>query len=551
MKLIRDRSSLKKRRQGRRYRSLIILIPVLIGLLTLYYMFGNQVLASLGNMANRRLVTDGWQSAQAELNNSRPGYQRQPFSYYQLQFGQDLAWAAKHFSVDLEELKSLNLGDIIAGITIKIPPPQKPLDPLPISSSLNTLLVATRPGGVISVSNRFSSPQVVVDIPTLAKFLNSYNAISDLGNKVYRLNVPLYLEDNIRLQISGDTVSKLELKSGPNYDIVALTFKDSEALIKDTQITSADPTSGRTDTNFSDGRSFVRAYQNGRMDVLNSTISYLGMTLAQIRDPQINQRLPYIVQGAIYGISWRIRTGAYGEQIVTGWVENTNFDHNYIGAYTFGAQGMTWDGNRFQNNDLYGLDPHDDSNNAIITNNLFINNGKHGFIISKRCKYNLISNNVSVNNKGHGFMLHADSDYNLVKDNISIGNIDNFVVYASSFNTLLNNRSYNPSGSHVRINAGDNQGSYQNYIEGNQFLGGPRGVLLHNTAQGVLISSNSFQRVGTQLQTKDNVGRVLYVNNQTDKIGYNIRDGNRVVFGPNQLNTKIQIDTSPLDKDYQ
>jgi hypothetical protein len=301
---------------------------------------------------------------------------------------------------------------------------------------------------------------------------------------------------------------------------------------------------GKQDTNYNDGRSFVRAYGSARMDVINSHILYLGMGLDTLKKAQTTpptSTMGFVALGGVYGLSWRIPTGTYGQNIATGWVEKSTMDHEYIGAYTFGASGMMWRDNSFTDNTLYGLDPHDDSNNATIEGNFFAHNEKHGFIVSKRCNNNIIRNNVSMDNHLHGFMLHKDSNYNLIENNISIGNEDNFVIYESHYDTIRGNKSYNPRSSHVRVNSG----SKQTFIQNNTFYGGKKGVYLYGKTGGILIAHNAFYRVNNMLSTLG-ATRVLYTGNQSERVGYEIGPKDRVVFGPNSINGSQLVDLKPL-----
>ncbi len=521
-------------------RALVVVIPLVIGVATLYLTFGPELMTQLANRGNARLVTDGWQSAEATMTAARPTYGTK-FAYYKLQEGQDLAWAAAHFSVSLAELQQLNPGQVVWGTTIKVPPVEHPLAPFPASADTASAATVTERQGVIYVNNRFVNPEAHLTIPDLMRMVQPYNGITQLGPKTYMINIPLYIQDNIQVDVTSDTVSTLYLRSQPNYSITTLTFQNAETLFNGVHISSYDPTTGQPDTNISDGRSFVRAYDNGRMDMLNATASYLGMTIEQIRSKDVIAKVPFAAQGGVYGVSWRIATGSFGENIVTGWVQNSTFSHNNIGAFTFGAQGMMWTSNLFTANRIYGLDPHDDSNNATIEYNRFVANGKHGFIVSKRCDYNIIENNISIDNKYHGFMLHDNSDYNIFKNNIAIGNQDNFVIYGSSLNTVQNNRGYNPRGSQVRINAG----SIQNYVENNTFYGGKRGVYLYDSTNGADISNNHFVNVNYQLVTSG-ATRVLFAGNESNGLGYKTQPSDRVVFGINTINKHQPIDLQPL-----
>jgi len=519
----------------------VVLVPFVIALAMFYYMFGPGLMNDLATRGDNRLVTPGWQTAASELTSAKPTYETK-YSYYQLQLGQNLQWAAQHFSVTLASLQKMNPGNAAWGTTIRVTPVERPLTVFP-ASDITTAGVTVTKGtdGVIVVANRFTNAKAYMTMPQLMKVTQQYGAVVQLSSKSYEITKPLYVQDNIRMDITNATVDNLYLRSDPNYDITTLTFRDSEALFDHVNVTSYVTTTKGPDTNYNDGRSFLRAYGSARMDMLDTTSSFMGMTKDQATNPALQARLGFISQGGVYGVSWRISSGTFGQNDSTGWIERSTFKHNYIGAFTFGAQGMMWRNNLFTENHVYGLDPHDDSNNATIEYNRFVSNGKHGFIVSKRCDYNVIKDNISIDNKLHGFMLHDNSDYNVFENNVAIGNYDNFVMYQSSFNMVRNNKAYNPRGSQVRIN----QASIQNYIENNQFYGGSRGVYLYGSDNGTEIANNTFRNVNYQLVT-DGASRVLFSANTSNNLGYKLKKSDRVVFGVNKINKQENVDMRPL-----
>ena len=520
---------------------LLILLPFAIGIAAIYYALSGPLSVQLASFGSKRLVTDNWQIAYTQLSSTQPEYGPKS-AYYRLKLGQDLNWVAQHFSVDATKLQKTNPGLITYNTTVAISPVEKPLQPFGTTSGNVYNLVVRELDGVLQLSNDFRNPQVRTTIPELAQFLARYDVITKIADKHYRINRPISIEKNIRLDITANTVNKLELSSAPNFAITCLCAENAEILIKDTAITSVDPVTNKPDVDSNDGRSFVRVLKSSRMDIINSDISYLGNGLLGGR-----QQRPILRDGGTYGTSWRISDDTLGQEIATGWVEGNTFRYNHFGGYTFGASGMMWRNNLFTRNEVYGLDPHDDSNNATIEGNRFIKNGKHGFIVSKRCNYNIIRNNISVDNGLHGFMLHQDSNYNVIENNVAIGNTDNFVIYASHFNTVRNNKSYKALSSHVRINAQ----AKQNFITDNLFYGGKRGIYLYEGADGALIERNVLNKISDDILNTEQASRVLLVNNQVDGLHYKIAKGDRVVFGPNQIQTKPAVDLLPLKQNSQ
>ena len=123
-----------------------------------------------------------------------------------------------------------------------------------------------------------------------------------------------------------------------------------------------------------DGRSFVLQI-GGRMDVDHGRFEYLGFGT-----------------GTSSGVAWRgAAPNVAGTAPDSGWIKaqgtvtDSVFAHNHFGAYTHEAQGMRWTGNTFSDNEEYGFDPHDFSDDFVVENNTAHHNGKHGFIFSRGC----------------------------------------------------------------------------------------------------------------------------------------------------------------------
>ena len=92
-----------------------------------------------------------------------------------------------------------------------------------------------------------------------------------------------------------------------------------------------------------------------------------GLPATQNQSKALANNKKVLSEGATYGFSYRVSPSGY-------WARSTRpvgsrtrpFKNNHFGGYTFGATGMLWKDNLFAHNDVYGLDPHDDSNNALV-----------------------------------------------------------------------------------------------------------------------------------------------------------------------------------------
>jgi hypothetical protein len=516
---------------------ILMLLPILVGFGTLAIVGTGLYSANLANLSNNRLVTPNWESARDALKAAQPEYIRQ-FAYYKVKEGQTIEDIARYFSVSVQTLTTLNPGIIATGTNIKVPPVEKPYEPTAGSNGTINEAVVTDDAGILRIQQKYRlKRQIITTIPELAAFLAPYKAIDKTGPATYRINRMISIDGNIRLDITSKTVKKLELRSQPN-NITCLCMDESSALLDGVEVVSYDPATKGPDLDASDGRSFVRM-KNGRMDVLNSKFTYLGNGLEGLK---ANSKIyPPQREGGVYGVSWRISDDQLGSKIATGWVEGSQFAYNHFGAYTYGASGMTWRNNHFYKNEVYGLDPHDDSNNALVENNFFDSNGKHGFIVSKRCNYNIIRNNTSYNNKLHGFMLHQDSAYNVIENNVSYGNVDNYVIYDSNYNMIRNNVGYAARSSQVRIN----KKSGNTYILNNQFYGGKRGIFLYDGVLTTYVANNELHGVGKELSTRGAQG-IVFEGNIVDNLNYDIPSTDRLIFGINTVQAKaVTIPATP------
>ena len=164
---------------------------------------------------------------------------------------------------------------------------------------------------------------------------------------------------------------------------------------------------------------------------------------------------------------------------------------------------MTWRGNEFYDNVLYGLDPHDDSNGFLVEENYAHNNGKHGIIFSKRCMYNIVRNNVSVNNGLHGIMLHWDSNYNIIENNTVYGNVSGITLWRSGNNIVRNNRIV--SNKHgIRANLSSNNNLFtQNDISRSARYG----FYLYDNANNNFIQNNNLtgNQVAVYIKSDNNI----------------------------------------------
>lgn len=294
----------------------------------------------------------------------------------------------------------------------------------------------------------------------------------DPTEKVWFLGANIFIQNGAKLVIhgvsTGGDVNELRLKSNntaSTNNFVKILANWGTIDIDGAKVTSWDEGVGEPDTEYT---SYKRAYihvrsyldtdgittRESRMNIKNSDLGYLGYAGSEA-----------------YGLTWKvlgresIGPGVFDVVGVYGDVVNNKIHNNYFGAYTYGAEAMTFLNNEVYNNIQYGIDPHDDSDYLLIDSNYVHNNGNHGIICSQRCNNLTIANNNSSNNGGNGIMLHRNTNDSLVKDNELYDNVDSGIaIFDSHRNQIFGNTArYNAKG--IRFSVG----SSNNIIENNIF----------------------------------------------------------------------------------
>jgi parallel beta-helix repeat protein len=203
------------------------------------------------------------------------------------------------------------------------------------------------------------------------------------------------------------------------------------------------------DLRLDDGRAAVSVWGDGRLDAVDARFEDLGF-----------------FHGRLSGVAL---TSPVGGAHPTGRLTRSDFVHNYFGAYSYEARNVAWIGNRFLDNVVYGLDPHDDSDGFLVQGNLASGNGRHGIIFSRLCDHNVIRDNVSEHNGWHGIVL----DDGKTGDGPSNGNrvVGNVVRDNGKVGISLD-------------------GSGANQIYANRIEGQPIGIRLFGRSLGNTVSRN-------------------------------------------------------------
>ena len=125
----------------------------------------------------------------------------------------------------------------------------------------------------------------------------------------------------------------------------------------------------------------------------------------------------------------------------------------YYGFYSYEADDVAIVGNKYVDNAVYAIDPHDRSRRLIIARNeTYGSKKKHGIIISREVDDSWIFENHSHHNHGSGIMIDRTSSRNIIANNLSEYNEqDGLTFFESQDNITWGNRFVNNKRNGVKI----------------------------------------------------------------------------------------------------
>ena len=354
--------------------------------------------------------------------------------------------------------------------------------------SANEQTSTAQPGVIVEQSFPHGLQALVVTrdatLPDLRR--SSPETIVEVRPGVWEVRRTIFVARGATLSIEAPLVKELRLLSTPARfaSIIArsadLEFRgrpDGRLLVR-----SWDPLAGHPDRVLRDGRATIAVRGQSRLDASDATFARLGFYL-----------------GTVSGFAlW-----ARGEDHGTGTVRNSRFVNNYNGAYSFGARRMSWIGNRFVHNRVYGFDPHTGSSNFLVQDNYAARNGRHGIIFSLACHRNVIRQNLSEDNGWHGIVLddgkhgNRPSNFNVVKANVVRGNAKvGIQIDGSAHNVVRRNRIVG-SRQGVRIlGPAKHNAVTRNWVVGAQDFG----VILYFPARKTVVANNRIADTPTGLR---------------------------------------------------
>lgn len=306
---------------------------------------------------------------------------------------------------------------------------------------------------VVTNAGTAEDSEAEIDLPFLARAIGNPALLREESPKVWVLGAALTIEYAVRLDLTGDTVAWLKLESNSG-GYVRIENYGGNLIIRKTKITSWDSSRSAVDAVPEDGRAFIVSYGEGRMDIEESELMYLGS--AAIRRPA--------------AAAW-LRSGG---RTASGGAKDSTFAYNDIGVYTESAQGLQFIRNIFRNNVQYGLDPHDDSRDFLIEENKFFDNGINGLIFAEGGARNVIRKNEFFGNRENGLYLFNEVNDSVIEENVVYRNGTGIRLTNSRRNRIGGNTVYDNQLSGVLVE----RLAAENTLEGNTVYGNSGGIRL-------------------------------------------------------------------------
>lgn len=276
------------------------------------------------------------------------------------------------------------------------------------------------------------------EYPNTIRFIPQKNAFLIIRHILIGKDAELNLmNQNVLLQSSHDS-----------YNPPAILEVLGNVKTWNTTITSYDFALNTPDPDGYHPRPFILVRDGGKMDLINSTLMYLGYSKGGFEDTRFS----------------RAAIGYYNTTNVV--IENSILAHNYYGFYSAHAKNIMIVGSQVFDNARYGLDPHTYTSNLYVSHNHIYNNGNQGFICSQMCLNVTVTNNL-VEHNVEGIGLHWLTNSSVIKDNIVRYNLKyGIFIQKKSFDNLVANNTI--IGNKRGIGLLD--GSNQNNVTGNMLV---------------------------------------------------------------------------------
>jgi parallel beta-helix repeat protein len=285
--------------------------------------------------------------------------------------------------------------------------------------------------------------ELVKQYPNAVEKIQSDNSSNE--EEIFLVKKTIFIDKEAVLDIISSKLL-LESSSMKDNDPVRIIIYGKTDIINSTVI-SWDPDRKRPDFNPYHPRSFLVAKDGGEMNVIDSTINYLGFSQAGI----------HTLFSSLAALSYYNTSNFV--------IANSTISYNLYGFYSDETSNFTVVGNEIFGNIGYGLDPHTGSKDFVMDSNHLFSNGGQGIICSLRCKNVTITNNV-VEYNAEGIGLHWLTNSSTIENNL--------IKYNKGYGLFIKNS------------------SYDNIITNNTIIGNGYGIGLFEQSNHNIIRSNSL-----------------------------------------------------------
>lgn len=289
----------------------------------------------------------------------------------------------------------------------------------------------------------------------VAKALPQY--IKETSPGVYLARLPIVVGNKGILEIDRKT-KELRLSEEAGSFIV----NDGKLFTSNTKVTgwreaSNGPATFKAPKAF---RPFLLSWGGTETYIVNTKMANFGYNQSKSYGVSISQYTPNM-------------TKAMGRAEPTGWIIGSQFEDMWYGFYCYETQDFVIKSSTYNDNIVYGIDPHDRSHRLIIADNdVYGTKKKHGIIISREVNDSWIFNNRTRENKLSGLVIDRNSVNNLIAYNeIYQNHTDGITLYESGDNLIWGNKVVANKRHGIRIRNSVNIRLYENISMANGLTG--------------------------------------------------------------------------------
>lgn len=269
----------------------------------------------------------------------------------------------------------------------------------------------------------------VFDLPTIYQMLMDKDEayVIERDKRDYTVRMPVLIGPEATLVLSGADVSSLRLsKEYSSYlvnagklFIVGTTLKAWSEEKQDVAILTYEARE--------EFRPFFLGWSGSQTFVTQSRISGLGYQSDKSYGMSFSSGPADLLQG-------------FGARLARPWgiMTDSIFDEMLYGFYSYEADGIKVVGNTYENNVVYGVDPHDRSRHLTFAFNTAYGTRKaHGFIGSREVDGAWWIGNIAFDNHGSGMMIDRDSKDNRIFGNVLFDNKQDGLTFFESSCALV------------------------------------------------------------------------------------------------------------------